>query len=84
MFLELSLKLLYTFNFNFLSFKLLFGSFKLLMFVTEFVNLSLEFVGLLLFNSLNVALCNTFDLGQAAVGEAVASEFNLFKSCVLV
>jgi len=52
--------------------------------VAEFIDLSLQFVRLLLFNGLDIALSDALDLSEATMREPVASQFDLFQGCVFV
>ena len=70
--LQVILHFAHVFNLQLLFLQDLFRLLELLILVAETVDLSLEFVGLLLFNHLDVATSDLPDLGQAAVGETVA------------
>ena len=82
--LEVTLQLFDVFNLNLLLLQLCFGLLQLLVFVSQAVNFSFEFVGLLLFDHADVTRSYLLEFGQTAVAQPIASKVQLYEVCVFV
>ena len=83
-FLQVILHFAHVFDLKLLFLKDLFSLLKLLIFVAQSVDLSLEFVGLLLFNHLDVATGDLADLREAAVRKSITLKANVDQGGVLI
>jgi len=83
-FLKIAFKLFHIFDLNLLLLQLRLCLFQLLMLIPQSVNLSLEFVRLLLLNHTDVSCRDLLEFGQTTVAQSVTCEVQLNEVCVFI
>ena len=83
-FLKITFQLFHIFDLDLLLLQLRLCLFQLLMFVPQSVNLSLEFVRLLLLNHTDVSCRDLLEFGQTTVAQSVTGEVQLNEVCVFI